>query len=677
MFNKPYRPVKSEKVKSDKKQATLSSFFLVKSLENFGNNTKEISGQTHTNFSTPRKDNRKKHESFISQTANSHDEFTNDELYSSDASPEIVNFKNPILKRSVTLKRSISDYPDSSNEKNSGVRLVQQLRSNDAANGPPKPAARSLSLLDLLNGYSRKIPKIEKHETPTRNSRRPTSNFLLNKEQLAVLKYVESGYNVFYTGSAGTGKSIVLKEIVKLLHSVYGTYRVGITASTGLAACNIGGQTIHRFLSIGLGTGSPMELSSRIKKNPMNLKKWKALKVLVIDEISMIDGRLFTKLEELARILRGNNLPFGGIQVICTGDFFQLPPVMSDSQCQYCFQSSQWDRVIQKVVLLKQVFRQKGDNELIDMLNALRHGEMDDTMIEKFYKLSRKVKYEDGLEPTELYPTRDEVKRANQHRLQQIKSKSFKFMAEDNVKDSYLSKMLDNLMCEKELELKEGAQVMYLKNLDEQIVNGSIGTVMFFMTGKLWEKVNDIYKLYLLDNDEQVIEEIRLLSHRVGSSESWSGEEQKVLDRIPHSRKANFTKLINLAAVELTADLYPVVKFKTPIGDSLIRVSREEFSIDAGKAKSYSTDGPEKITRSQVPLLLSWALSIHKAQGQTIDRLRIDLKKVFEIGQVYVALSRATNKDHLEILNFHPRRITASNEVKSFYKKIENDIAAN
>lgn len=681
-ISRPYKSVKKTKSgNSDKNQSLISSFFGTAA----SGSTKSNIKRTPLVLTTPEKVALNRSNSFLSKAVVSSGTF--DEFASSDTSfdsPEINNFKNPALARSFMGQESHrSQVVDLTQEDETDVQVIYQLLNSPTSHiktqknetqktGNPPLKRGHQDLLERLNGQPRKVPRNFKLTSPLFTSLQHTSLIPLSEEQLKVIKYIVlDGLNVFYTGSAGTGKSIVLRELVLSLHLKYGASRVGVTASTGLAACNIGGQTIHRFLSIGLGTGSAFELSKRIKKNPANLKKWKNLKVLIIDEISMIDGKLFTKLDELAKIIRSSQLPFGGIQVICTGDFFQLPPVNKDGLSEFCFHSAAWDKVIQKTILLTRVFRQKGDTELIDMLNALRYGSMNDDMIAKFYKLSRNVVYDDGLEPTELFPTRDEVKRANQTRLSQIPSRPLRFKAEDNISDVNHIKMLDNLMCEKELELKEGAQVMYLKNLDDQIVNGSIGTVTCFMSSKLWEKVNDVYKGNLYDIDDQIADELRLLSSRVGCVANWSPEETEKYDRIPNERKSNFTKLAAVASSELVSDLYPVVNFKTATGNTLIRVTREDFSIEAGRIRNYTGGEADKITRSQLPLLLSWAISIHKAQGQTIDRLKIDLRKIFEKGQVYVALSRATNKDHLQILNFDPRRITASQDVKQFYHKLE------
>ncbi|CUM68619.1 uncharacterized protein PRCAT00006346001 [Priceomyces carsonii] len=679
-MSRPFKPVRNNKKKDgkeakvDKSQKQIFNFFQ-------SNNTSQ--SREPLSIATPERINLSRSSSILSKTANQNSGF--DELGSSDTSfgsPEVSNFRNPMLMRSFqgdmkTTKTSLhgnfidlTDKDEEINQSEVQVIFQSQLGSPQAKTQVKRS---HVDLLDHITGQPKKVAKLQRSTSRPPSTASSTSSVELTHEQSTVIQYVvDEKLNVFYTGSAGTGKSVVLRELVQRLQRKFGTNRVGVTASTGLAACNIGGQTLHKYLSIGLGTGSPLELAKKIKRNGSQLKKWLDFKVLIIDEVSMIDGKLFTKLEELARLLRKNTKPFGGIQVVCTGDFFQLPPVNKDGAIEFCFQSPAWKKVIAKTVLLKQVFRQRGDNELIDMLNALRYGELSDDMTAKFYQLSRKVEYSDGLEPTELFPTRDEVKRANQARLNQLNTKSMRFTAKDNVTDPYLIKMLDNLMCEKDLELKEGAQVIYLKNYNDYIVNGSIGTVICFMTDALWTKVKELYG-FIDCSDPQIVEELRFLASRISRSE-WDSVDSMRLEKIPSERKSRFTELSHVASKETTANLLPIVNFKTTNDeDYVLKVDQEEFSIDSGRlAKGAQGDSaPDKVTRSQFPLLLSWALSIHKAQGQTIDRLRVDLRKIFEKGQVYVALSRATNKDHLEVKNFNPSRITTSKHVKDFYRSLE------
>lgn len=186
----------------------------------------------------------------------------------------------------------------------------------------------------------------------------------LSEEQCHILELVvEKKKSVFFTGSAGTGKSVLLREIIFALKKISNREpdRVAVTASTGLAACNIGGVTLHSFAGIGLGKEEVPQLVKKIRRNQKARHRWMRTKVLIVDEISMVDGELFDKLEEIARTIRNNGRPFGGIQIVITGDFFQLPPVPDDPRrlAKFCFDASSWNTVVEYTIGLKHIFRQK------------------------------------------------------------------------------------------------------------------------------------------------------------------------------------------------------------------------------------------------------------------------------------------------------------------------------
>lgn len=169
----------------------------------------------------------------------------------------------------------------------------------------------------------------------------------------------------------GTGKSVLLRQIIAGLQTKYKHEpdRVAVTASTGLAACNIGGVTLHSFSGIGLGKEPAKDLIKKIKKNAKARSRWMRTKVLIIDEISMVDGDLFDKLEEVARVIRNTGKPFGGIQLIITGDFFQLPPVPDNGRlARFAFEAATWATAIQYTIGLTQVFRQKDPGKEINDL---------------------------------------------------------------------------------------------------------------------------------------------------------------------------------------------------------------------------------------------------------------------------------------------------------------------
>ena len=213
---------------------------------------------------------------------------------------------------------------------------------------------RSAKELRNGEGDSTEVPKL---------SCEHVARVFLSDEQKKVLALVlERSKSVFYTGSAGTGKSVLMREIIKALKAKYAREpdRVAVTASTGLAACNVGGVTLHSFAGIGLGKEAIPDLVKKIKRNQKAKNRWMRTKVLIIDEISMVDGDLFDKLEGIARIIRNNGRPFGGIQLVITGDFFQLPPVPDYGKvAKFAFDAATWNTSIEHTIGLTQIFRQK------------------------------------------------------------------------------------------------------------------------------------------------------------------------------------------------------------------------------------------------------------------------------------------------------------------------------
>jgi len=464
----------------------------------------------------------------------------------------------------------------------------------------------------------------------------------LSKEQRHVLRLVvDDGKSVFFTGSAGTGKSVLLREIIAVLRRKHQreTDRVAITASTGLAACNIGGVTLHSFSGIGLGKETVDELIKKIKKNQKARHRWMRTKVLIIDEVSMVDGDLFDKLEEIARRLRNNGRPFGGIQLIITGDFFQLPPVpdYGGRGAKFAFDAKTWDSTITHTIGLTHVFRQK-DPVFAGMLNEMREGRLSQASIAAFRKLDRPLHFEDELQATELFPTRNEVEYANTVRMKSLSGDIKIFDARDGgsiADQTARDKLLQNCLAPPRLELKKGSQVMLIKNIDEMLVNGSLGKVIGFM---------DEDKFNTYNADPEVFEQ---------ANESDDEELKK--------RKL---KVKTQSLLSTTSQAWPLVRFAIADGTTRdLLCQRELWKVEL-------PNGEVQAQRQQVPLILAWALSIHKAQGQTLERVKVDLGKVFEKGQAYVALSRATSMNGLQVMRFDPNKVLAHDKVRTFYASL-------
>ncbi|SCU90468.1 LAME_0E08702g1_1 [Lachancea meyersii CBS 8951] len=525
---------------------------------------------------------------------------------------------------------------------------------------------------------------------------------VLSEEQESVIELAKKGHNLFYTGSAGTGKSVLLRVLIKTLRRKYGEGSVAVTASTGLAACNIGGITVHSFAGVGLALGDKKSLLKKVRRSKKHCTRWATIAALVIDEVSMIDGDLLDKLDFIAKSLRKSHAPFGGIQIILSGDFFQLPPVNKNNNdvTKFAFHAQAWKEAIDATIMLQKVFRQQSDAEFVKMLNEMRMGNISAETEIDFRKLSRPLPVDDII-PAELYSTRNEVDRANMSRLNGLPGRCHTYNAIDggDMKDEIQKeKLLSNFLAPKELKLKVGAQVMMIKNIDETLVNGSLGKIIDFIDQKT-------YMFYDTVRNDPDIETSRLeamLQGKVQMNDPNEDDEanQKVIrkksikdsfcklgSQLPHdkldesifdflmtdtdkltgSQRANIERkkeLLEEIRLSSTGRKLPFVRFLTPDGSSrLVLVQPEDWAVEDEHQKPL-------VSRIQLPLMLAWALSIHKSQGQTLPKVKVDLRRIFEKGQAYVALSRATSREGLQVLNFNKSKVQAHESVIEFYRTL-------
>ena len=328
----------------------------------------------------------------------------------------------------------------------------------------------------------------------------------LNDEQRQTASRALDGRNVFITGSAGTGKSYLLKYIIQELQMKHGDKAVAVTASTGIAAVNLAGQTVHSFAGIGLGKGDPLRVRAKVLKDAKSVQRWTDTEVLVIDEISMIDRGLFELLDSVARSVKGNQRPFGGIQVVLVGDFLQLPPVQGRDERQsqsegrqFCFESPLWDEAglsVEKdgVMSLRQIVRQQ-DAEFASLLNEARLGKPSARLLQLLDECHVDVKPRptDGIVPTKLYCVNKDVDQENSEQLASLEGEvvlvsAFDVWKTEPVGGIATKKVLLDL-AEKtipaEIALKVGAQVMLTRNRPQHsktsVMNGSRGIVVGFV----------------------------------------------------------------------------------------------------------------------------------------------------------------------------------------------------
>ena len=440
------------------------------------------------------------------------------------------------------------------------------------------------------------------------------------EDQQHIMNASMEGKNIFLTGPGGCGKSFIVKHIVK--HAKENNKRIQVCATTGCASIllNCGAKTIHSWSGIGVGNMDDNAITTKIMMNTNKRKNWRNTDILVIDEISMMSKRMFELLNHIGQRVRKDGRPFGGIQLICSGDFFQLPPVGKSSDpdsTSFCFESELWHDVFHEQILLDKLFRQK-DETYVRVLHQIREGYLD----KKSYDILKnrvigECNMEKSIEKYAVYllPTKQQAFTMNRKNMDKIQEPEIKFKSEEiteaaassvstqalplstNKKKpsvqqikTELSIMYKGALFENELTLKKGCKVMCIVNLDmeEEIVNGSVGEIIGFNTGS---------------------------------------EKQE-----------------------------PIVRFQNGITKTIYYHSWNSESIPG-------------VCIKQIPLILAWGITIHKAQGATLDTAVIDLgRNVFESGQSYVALSRVKSLSGLYLTSFDATKIKANPKVKSFYE---------
>ena len=386
-----------------------------------------------------------------------------------------------------------------------------------------------------------------------------------SEEQQYAFDLYLSGKNVFLTGPGGTGKS-------KWIQSVYAhcKKRIHVCAMTGCAAllldCNA--KTVHSWAGIGLGN------PDKALTNKFTRERWRNTDVLIIDEISMMSDELFDMLNTLGKTIRKSTKPFGGIQLLFCGDFYQLPPV----DAKFCFEHKEWSSVFPETVQLSILFRQK-EASYQSILHEIRRGSLSK---ENHQLLKDRMIPGEGC--TRLVPTRAKADAINSKEYGELNTSEHIYTMKTTTTSTttfdidYLKK---NVRCDQEIKLKVGTKVMCIVNTEE-LCNGSQGVVVSFQE-------------------------------------------------------------------------YPVIRFKQ--GDILM------------KPHCWTSDQSSIL---QLPLIYAWAITIHKAQGATLQEAEIDLgNDIFECGQTYVALSRVVDLSGLYLTGFNIHKIKLHPKVVEFYKSLK------
>ncbi|KPA39168.1 atp-dependent dna helicase pif1 [Fusarium langsethiae] len=471
----------------------------------------------------------------------------------------------------------------------------------------------------------------------------------LCKEQQDLVDLIMSGRNVFFTGSAGCGKSTVLKTAITQLRA--DGRNVAVTAPTGRAALNLDGVTLFSYMGwkpddVKLSLDK-LKCTMSGKPKQKTRKSLRETHVLVIDEISMVENNFLSQLEAVLCAIRNNqgnrSPPWGGLQLIVTGDFCQLPPVDPFQNCWHCgetqkewqvseegmicsnghgpweidkdkwaFRSPAWETAEFVYVNLKEIHRQS-DRPFIKTLQKCRLGI---PLVEHDFELLLDNESEVG-NATHLVCKKIEAAKLNDEKLAEITEHTIKeYTCEDDVwfspsykgpKDGFLT-YFESHRFNPKVQLKETQLVMLLVNLNlkKGLANGSQGVIVG------WEKI-DIDKLPVIEGPDAELKTEHVLL---------------------------FTEQYKRRLSEPEKQVWPVVRFNNGYKKTVYPV-----------CLVHSVNGQPglQLFRTQIPLISGWAITIHKSQGMTLERVIVNLKSAFVVGQACVALSRATTLRGLHI----------------------------
>ncbi len=400
--------------------------------------------------------------------------------------------------------------------------------------------------------------------------------------QQQALEILKTGATVFLTGEPGAGKTHTINEYVAYLRS-HGI-EPAVTASTGIAATHIGGFTIHSWSGIGILLNLDKYNLDRIASNKYVYERVERAQVLIIDEVSMLSSRTLNMVDAVCREVKRVPLPFGGMQVIFVGDFFQLPPVFESERGDekvFAYESESWKQANPIVCYLTEQHRQE-DGVFLDILSAIRRNEFDETHLPHLEK--RKISDASGITDTpKLFSHNFNVDRVNDESLARIPGEAKVFTMGTKGRAVIVESLKKSCLSPERLELKVNTSVMFTKNNPRgRFANGTLGVVERF------------------DEDTG----------------------------------------------------YPIVRTRN---NEPIRVEPMDWMVE--------DNGRVLATITQLPLRLAWAITVHKSQGMSLDAAIMDLGKVFEFGQGYVALSRVRTLAGLHLLGWNARAFQVHPEV--------------
>lgn len=404
----------------------------------------------------------------------------------------------------------------------------------------------------------------------------------LNPEQQEAFERILRHPNIFLTGPAGTGKSYLLKHVVDDLSRKKTPY--ALLASTGAAAVLVGGRTFHSFFGLRTLSGPLNQIIATAVGNRHLRSRLRKAEVVVLDEVSMLSGTALAVADTIARQVRQNERPWGGLRIIAVGDFLQLPPISQGGGRDWAFMHPVWQESQFETIKLEQIMR-SDDAYFLAQLYEIRQGQCSESVRE--YLNARCGEVDGQREVTQLFARREAVEKHNYASLQALSTAMRSFETFYTGDPRYIESLKKSMPISPVLHLKEGALVMIRINDPKmRYVNGTLGHV------------------------EQIDED----------------------------------------AVH-------------------VRVGRRVFELEKMTFTLLDGAGEVKASAKNFPISLAWASTIHKIQGATVSGIALQLNRLWDPGQAYVALSRVRNGDDVFLKSWDEQSIIADPLVCEFYQQ--------
>lgn len=402
--------------------------------------------------------------------------------------------------------------------------------------------------------------------------------------QKDAIKKMLSGANVFLTGAPGAGKTYTLNKFIEKAEAKGKS--VAITASTGIAASHIGGITIHSFSGLGIEESVTEELLDKVKRNKRVVKRYKNTDVLVIDEVSMLHGNRLDMIDFVARQIRKDPRPFGGMQVILVGDLFQLPPVNRNSaEVDFIFYSKTWKKLDLEICYITEQHRQDEDDLLLDILQAMRKNK-----IEKHHKQALNTRSSQSVSDdklTRLYSHNVDVDAINEEKLRALSGKSRHWRMHKEGDRYKLESLIKGVLAPEDLELRVGAEVMFVaNNFEVGFVNGTRGTVVGFhkKSGHPIVKIESGRKIrverhsWKMKEDDRVIAEVEQIPLRLAWAITIHKSQGMSLDAAIVDLSKAFTPGMGYVALSRVRSLQGL--YLSGINDLALVMHKEIYALD-------------------------------------------------------------------------------------------------